>query len=285
MSHLHLIKGHGTGNDFVILVDDEGRHDLSADFVSELCDRRFGIGGDGLLRVVRTRFASESEIRDFADRAEWFMDYRNADGSVAEMCGNGARVFAHFLLTSGRVAGDRFLIMTRAGLKWVEVRSAGIYAVAMGVAQISDASVEISTNQTWHGTAVAMPNPHAVVIVNNLDEIGSLQETPSWEPREVFPEGVNVEFVQQLSENSIRMRVFERGVGETLSCGTGACAVAAVIRTQNNLALPSEIEIQVPGGSVVVEEDLAGELTLVGPAEFVAEFKLNAEWLSHRGKI
>lgn len=285
MSHLHLLKGHGTGNDFVILVDDDGRHDLSADFVSELCDRRFGIGGDGLLRIVRTRFAAEPEIREYSDRAEWFMDYRNADGSKAEMCGNGARVFGHFLASTGRVGGDRFLIMTRAGLKWIESRANGIYAVGMGLADILDADVQVSTTQAFSATGVLVPNPHAVVLVKSVSDAGALAESPTWEPKEVFSEGVNIEFVEQLAPNSYRMRVFERGVGETFSCGTGACAVAAVVRRQNQLSLPSEIEIQVPGGVVVVEEDVTGELTLVGPAEIVADLKLASEWLSHRGKI
>lgn len=285
MSHLQLLKGHGTGNDFVILVDDDGRHDLSDDFVSELCDRRFGVGGDGLLRVVRTRFAAEPEIREYADRAEWFMDYRNADGSIAEMCGNGARVFGHFLASTGRVGGNRFLIMTRAGLKWIESRANGIYAVEMGTAEILDAEVTVTTIQSFSATGVLIPNPHAVVSVQSVSDAGSLMESPTWQPQAVFADGVNIEFVQELAPNSYRMRIFERGVGETMSCGTGACAVAAVMRRRNQLSLPAEIEIQVPGGVVVVEEDIAGELTLVGPAEIVAELKLEAEWLSHRGKI
>ncbi|MEY3407763.1 MAG: Diaminopimelate epimerase [Actinomycetota bacterium] len=285
MSHLHLLKGHGTGNDFVILVDDEGRHDLSDDFVSALCDRNFGIGGDGLLRVVRTRFAAEAEIRELSDRAEWFMDYRNRDGSAAEMCGNGARVFGHFLHTTGRVGGDRFLIATRAGLKWIEKREQNLYGVEMGRAEISESEVSVTHGETKSATAVSMPNPHAVVMVDDLNSLPDFVQSPIWEPAAVFPEGVNVEYVQKLSPNNYRMRVFERGVGETLSCGTGACAVAAVAQKTAALELPCAVSVEVPGGELSVEIDIAGELTLVGPAELIAEFKLESEWLSHRGKI
>jgi diaminopimelate epimerase len=285
MSHLQLVKGHGTGNDFVLLVDDEGTHDLSADFVSKICDRRFGLGGDGLIRVVRTRFAAEAEIRSFADRVEWFMDYRNADGSIAEMCGNGARVFAHFLATTGRVGGDEFLIMTRSGMRWINRRDKNVYAVEMGIAQPLSATVSVTTPVALPAHGVLLPNPHAVVIVPDVDEVGALNQSPTWEPESAFPEGANVEFVQVVKPSHIKMRVFERGVGETLSCGTGACAAAFVARTQSEGVLPSQILVDVPGGTVWVEEDIAGEITLVGPAELVGEFQLHSEWLEHRGKI
>lgn len=286
MSHLHLLKGHGTGNDFIFLLDDEGRHDLSADFVQKLCDRRFGIGADGLIRVVRTRFAAESEIQEFADRAEWFMDYRNADGSIASMCGNGARVFAHLLHSTGRVGEAEFLIMTRAGLKWASRRAAGIYAIEMGRATtVGEKQLKVSSPIAAAALGVLMPNPHAVVQVADLNEVGALLQAPQVEPAEIFPDGVNVEFVHQLSPNHLQMRVFERGVGETLSCGTGACAAAHAAVEINSLELPVAIQVSVPGGDLSVEFDIAGEITLVGPAELVAEFNLNAEWLSHRGKM
>lgn len=285
MSHLQLIKGHGTGNDFVLLVDDEGTHDLSTDFVSKLCDRNFGIGGDGLIRVVRTRFAAEADIRRFADRAEWFMDYRNADGSIAEMCGNGARVFAHFLATTGRVGGDEYLIMTRSGMRWVNRRDKNVYAVEMGVAQLLPDEVNLTSPVSAQAIGVIVPNPHAVVFVSDLEAVGSLHQTPTLEPATVFANGVNVEFVQVLNPHHLKMRVFERGVGETLSCGTGACAVAHATRMDLKGELPATTQVDVPGGSVWVEEDIAGELTLVGPAELVGEFSLHAEWLEHRGKI
>lgn len=265
-------KGHGTGNDFVILPDDDGVLELSSELVRRLADRHQGIGGDGVLRVLRTRFASEPAVVAMADQAEWFMDYRNADGSLAEMCGNGVRVFAHFLLTTGRASGHSLPIATRGGVKLVR-RVGEDYAVSMGKAHPLPAGITVSSNgRQWPAIGVTVPNPHAVAFVDKVADAGPLLELPKVDPEKVFPAGVNYEFVEQLGERHVRIRIHERGVGETQSCGTGACAVAWASRRQAGVAADAytEWQVDVPGGTVWVSETADGEIVLRGPAAIVA---------------
>lgn len=276
MAEIAFAKGHGTGNDFVILPDDDGRLDLTAERVRRLCDRRFGIGGDGVLRVVPTRFAAEPEVG--AQDAEWFMDYRNADGSIAEMCGNGIRVFAHFLRATGRITSDEFNVATRAGVRQVRL-DGDEYEVSMGKAAAVVEKVNVSVGAAqWPALGVLVPNPHAVVFVDDLADAGDLRVSPKWSPAEVYPDAVNVEFVRPLAPRRAQMRVYERGVGETLSCGTGACAAAWALRLQ--AAVPAgestQWQIEVPGGTVYVTQRADGELLLRGPAEIVASGKIDA---------
>jgi diaminopimelate epimerase len=265
-------KGHGTGNDFVLLPD--AAFDPSAEQVRRLTHRRHGIGGDGILRVVRTVDATEPEVQAQADRATWFMDYRNADGSLAQMCGNGARLFARHLVDSGLEEAGDFVIATRGGARAVRVPESGDVEVEMGRAAFSRSDVVPQVrvgDQTWPTVAVFLPNPHAVTFVEDLAEAGPLIDAPLVEPPEAFPDGVNVEFVVTKGAMYVAMRVHERGVGETQSCGTGAAAVmfAAAIRD----AAPTEVTyaVDVPGGRVWVRRDRDSVLTLIGPVEFVAE--------------
>jgi len=266
-------KGHGTGNDFVILADDAGQLEISATVVRRLTDRHFGIGGDGLLRVVPTALANEADVVAQASVAEWFMDYRNADGSIAEMCGNGVRVFAHFLRTTGRVVADEFHVATRGGTKRVTVLGEGEYAVTMGGSAPVDTTQPLSIHvgeRTWSAVGVLLPNPHAVAFVDSLEDAGSLLDMPNVLPASAYPHGTNVEFVRALGPTHIEMRVFERGVGETLSCGTGACAAAWAASRHQGADLGARIRVDVPGGTVYVEEDERGIMTLSGPAVIVA---------------
>ena len=266
-------KGHGTGNDFVILVDDSAQLELSATVVRQLTDRRRGIGADGLLRVVPTALANEADVVAQAGVADWFMDYRNADGSIAEMCGNGVRVFAHFLRTTGRVTSDDFLVATRGGAKRVRVLDDDHYAVTMGGSLPIDSPAPLSISvgdRKWTAVGVSLPNPHAVAFVDSLEDAGALIEMPEVTPASAFPHGTNVEFVRELAPAHISMRVFERGVGETLSCGTGACAAAWAARRRHGAASDARWQVDVPGGTVFVEEDERGVLTLSGPATIVA---------------
>ncbi|ABD12867.1 diaminopimelate epimerase [Frankia casuarinae] len=270
---LRFVKGHGTGNDFVLLPDPDGDLDLTADLVRALCDRRTGIGGDGVLRVVLC--AAVPEAAGLAGRARWFMDYRNADGSVAEMCGNGARVFARYLVDAGYAQPGRFHVATRAGLRLVEAAVDGDVTVDMGPPRIIDgpgAPVTVA-DRDFTATAVSMGNPHAVCFAGDLDVAGlrrlDLTRPPSFSPVD-FPDGVNVEIVVDRPAG-VAMRVFERGVGETASCGTGACAVAvawAARRGARPAGAPVEVEVDVPGGGLVVIWQPETVL-LRGPAELV----------------
>ena len=273
LNEVPFIKGHGTGNDFVIIPDIDGHLDLTAEQVRWLCDRHVGIGGNGVLRVVRTEHVPGFE--DFAPVAEFFMDYRNADGSLAEMCGNGARVFVRYLDATGLVTDNDVVIATRGGLRSVTINRDRTITIDMGMATTPRARAlpHVSVGgRSWPATGVLVPNPHAVVFVAELEEAGDLAVAPDVAPGDVFPDGVNVEFVVDRGPNHVAMRVHERGVGETLSCGTGACAVAWAARRRAGADETGEStwQVDVPGGTVHVTETPSGSLLLTGPADLVA---------------
>lgn len=279
-------KGHGTGNDFVIVPDPDGALELTDDQVAVLCDRRFGIGGDGILRVVRaTAIAEGAEAA--AAGAEWFMDYRNADGSKAEMCGNGVRVFVRYLVDVGwaEVDGSPLSVGTRAGVKTV-TRSDGTlgergYEVDLGPWRVEDSDVLVRTRgggAPRPGVGIDVGNPHVVVALPDEAELEGLDlaAQPLLQPEP--PYGANVEFVVPSDPlvregvGSIRMRVFERGVGETLSCGTGVAAAALAVRHWAGPAAPDRWIVDVPGGTLGVRmPDVGGErhVLLSGPATLV----------------
>ena len=265
-----FIKGHGTRNDFVIIPDLDAVVDLTPERVRWLCDRHAGIGADGVLRVVRTN--NDPEFAQFADVAEFFMDHRNADGSTAEMCGNGARVFVRYLHASGALTSRSTVIATRGGLVEATVVDDDLVAIGMGSVLGGESAPESVTvtqaNLQWDAHPVHVPNPHAVVIVDSLDQVGSLSMAPEVSPATAFPAGVNVEFVERLGPGHVRMRVYERGVGETLSCGTGACAAAWVAGLTEHEV--DRFRVDVPGGTVWVDRASDGRLTLRGPAELIA---------------
>jgi diaminopimelate epimerase len=262
-------KGHGTENDFVLLLDRDGTLPVGPPEVRFLCDRHAGIGGDGLLRAVPARHVPGWE----GDGALWFMDYRNADGSVAEMCGNGVRVFARFLVEHGLVDGPVVPVATRDGLKEATVLADGRVRVAMGPVVVAppEDSVTVTTadGRRWSGLPADVGNPHAVSFTDDLDSL-TLDQAPAY-PVARFPGGVNLEFVRDLGPRHIAMRVHERGVGETRSCGTGTVAAAAAARAHagDRSPLPVTYRVDVPGGSVEVEltDDQA---FLTGPAVLVA---------------
>ena len=271
-----FVKGHGTENDFVLLPDADGALDLPSDLVRRLCDRRAGIGGDGVLRVVRS--SADPEAAAMAHQAEWFMDYRNADGSAVEMCGNGIRVFARFLVREGLVEPGDTAIATRDGVKTVRVGAAGDVAVDMGPARLpgTDRKISVGT-RSWPAVEVDMGNPHAVVFVDDLADAGSLRDAPAADP--AFLHGVNVEFVVARGPRHVAMRVHERGVGETRSCGTGACAVMVAAARRDGVAGPTSYVVDVPGGRLTVTERGDGHVELSGPAVLVAEGNVEQGWL------
>ncbi|MFF0414931.1 diaminopimelate epimerase [Kitasatospora sp. NPDC004745] len=284
-----FFKGHGTENDFVIIPDPDGALALGPQAVAALCDRRAGIGGDGLLRVVRS--AADPAAVDQADRAEWFMDYRNADGSIAEMCGNGVRVFARFLVESGLAKPGELAIATRAGVRRARVAedaadgTLGEVTVDMGRARLPGPDgVEVAVGaRRWPALNVNMGNPHAVAFVESLEHAGNLYTAPLTSPDGVYPEGVNVEFVVDRGPRHVAMRVHERGSGETRSCGTGTCAVAvaAIRRDGVDPAVtgePATYTVDVPGGRVVVTEHPDGRIDMTGPAVIVAGGEIDPRW-------
>lgn len=277
---LRVVKGHGTGNDFVLVPDPDSKHDLTPAQVRALTDRHFGIGGDGVLRVVPT--ATCPEVADQAGIAHWFMDYRNHDGSTAEMCGNGARVFARYLVESGLEAGPTFSIATRGGARGVRIENDGDVTIDMGTATtpLLRAMPVVSVGHTsWNGSGVIVPNPHCVVFVDDADELVALDlsAAPKVEPRAMFPDGVNVEFVHRVgahSDHHVQMRVHERGVGETLSCGTGAVAVMVATAARDEAPMATAYTVDAPGGTVVVTRRADAHLELRGPATLVATLTL-----------
>ncbi|HEX6578829.1 MAG TPA: diaminopimelate epimerase [Jiangellaceae bacterium] len=264
-----FVKGHGTENDFVLLPDPDGtRHaDLDADTVRRLTDRYTGVGGDGVIRVVRSRDLTAGQ--DIATEAEWFMDYRNADGSVAEMCGNGVRVIARYLWATGLATGQELAIGTRGGVRMVRQHPDGSVTAEIGRPQQVKAAVPVQVavgGGAWPAEAVFVPNPHAVVFVEALDDAGRLLEPPTVMPESVFPDGANVEFVVGRGAGHIELRVWERGVGETRSCGTGVCAAAWAAMRHDGASPGTSYTVDVPGGRLVVTERPDGMLLLTGPA-------------------
>jgi diaminopimelate epimerase len=270
-SRFPFVKGHGTQNDFVLLPDPDGtlHPDLDPATVRRLTDRYSGLGADGVIRVVRAKTLAEGH--DLPAEVEWFMDYRNADGSVAEMCGNGVRVMARYLWRTGLAAGSELPIGTRGGVRLVRRQSDGSVTVQMGGARlvlIGEPPRVTVGGHTWPADAVFVPNPHAVVFVDDLDDAGRLLVAPEVEAAgTVFPDGANVEFVVARGERHIALRVWERGVGETRSCGTGVCAAAWAAMRRDGVEPGTSYTVDVPGGRLTVIERADRELLLTGPAE------------------
>lgn len=286
MATLHFTKGHGTGNDFVVFADPEGEVDLSAAQVAAICDRHFGVGADGVLRAVRSaRLPEGSDALAEDPAAEWFMDYRNADGSIAEMCGNGIRVFARFLIDRGLVdlgPGGTLPIGTRSGVRDVQRNATGFQA-DLGRWNLEGGEPLVRAKELpvpRPGLGISLGNPHVVVALASAEELegADLTYAPVVEP--VPAHGANIEFVVAADPlvrdgvGHIRMRVHERGSGETLSCGTGAVAAALATRHWAGAGAPNQWRVDVAGGTVGVRmfptED--GEhVSLSGPAELVFE--------------
>ncbi len=274
-------KGHGTENDFVLVPDLDGVLGLSAARAAWLADRRAGIGGDGVIRVVPTTLADEPSVREQAEGAPWFMDYRNADGSASEMCGNGTRVFAEYLLREGLEQRDEFVIATRAGAKTVR-RDGDQWSVDLGPWRLADAPkaerdgfdalVHVGGGDPFSALSVDLGNPHTVVALPeevDLDDLDLLSE-PSVRPEP--RNGTNVELVRPIGPGHVAMRVHERGVGETRSCGTGACAAAiATSFWAGSLDTGSTWLVDVPGGRLTVRLLADHGVELAGPAVLVAD--------------
>ncbi|MDQ4051836.1 MAG: diaminopimelate epimerase [Actinomycetota bacterium] len=267
MADYPFLKGHGTENDFVLLPDHDGsvHGDLSAERVRALCDRHAGIGGDGVLRVIRTSAIEAGRGQD----AEWFMDYRNSDGSVSEMCGNGIRLFARHLVEEGLAQPTAPIpVGTRDGVKLLTIGRAEITADMGSPKVLGETEVSVG-ERAWPARHVDMGNPHAVAFVDDLADAGHLLDPPGHDPA-LYPSGVNVEFVVRRGERHVAMRVHERGSGETRSCGTGACAVmvAAALADGADRDLPYRVDL--PGGTLTITWTADDRILMTGPAVIVA---------------
>ncbi|MEZ0341420.1 diaminopimelate epimerase [Mycobacterium sp. pV006] len=284
---MKFAKGHGTQNDFVVLPDLPAALDLAPPAVAALCDRRRGLGADGVLRVTTAGAARSagvlSRLPDGVDTDDWFMDYRNADGSVAQMCGNGVRVFAHYLHASGLERRPEFVVGSLAGPRPVVLHTADHLAadvtVEMGKANVFGSGHAVVGGRHFTGLAVDVGNPHLACVDPTLSgrDLAALDVAAPVEfDRAQFPEGVNVEVLTAPIDGAVSMRVHERGVGETRSCGTGtvAAVVAALAHSGDQTG---QLRVLVPGGEVQVTVT-EGSSFLRGPSELVAHGELTEEW-------
>jgi diaminopimelate epimerase len=285
---IEFTKGQGTGNDFVLVLDPNGELNLSSKQIAAICDRHFGIGADGFIRVIKSQSLPEGSASLAEEpNATWFMDYYNADGTTAEMCGNGVRVFARYLTEKGLVElgdGQTLSVGTRSGVKDVQRNMAG-FAVDMGRWKLEPEEVLVHAQNlevSRPGQGINLGNPHVVVALAHKSELAELKlaEAPTLKP--AAPNGANVEFVVADDVKNgvgyLSMRVFERGVGETLSCGTGICAAALATRHWAGAGAPNTWQVTVPGGTLGVRmfptED--GEhVGLSGAAELVYDGEIS----------
>jgi diaminopimelate epimerase len=276
-------KGHGTQNDFVLLPDPDGRLSLTPAGVAALCDRRRGLGADGVLRVTKAGVAGLDRLPEGVAAADWYMDYRNADGSIAQMCGNGVRVFAHYLRASGLESHDEFTVGSLAGPRPVVVHqwdeTVADVTVEMGKTNQLGTGEAIVGGRPFAGLAIDVGNPHLACVDADLtvDELADLDvAAPVSFDRAQFPAGVNIEVVTAPHGGAVSMRVHERGVGETRSCGTGTVA-AAVAALAYDGATTGTLLVRVPGGEVNVTVTDASSF-LRGPSVLVAHGELAEEW-------
>jgi diaminopimelate epimerase len=284
---IHIWKYHGTGNDFVMLEDLADERPLTEAFVTTVCDRHKGIGADGVIRVTPGR----------ADGEDFFMDYRNADGSLAEMCGNGIRCLGKLVFEHGHTTATELEVGSRGGTKHLslEVRDGVVGSVTVGMGPAAFARGQIPMDGpaeepfltepfevdgwTFKASAVSMGNPHLVVFVEEDPaqiDVRSFGPRIEHDPR--FPQKTNVEFVA-IEDGAVRVRVWERGSGETMACGTGACA--ALVAANEAGLVPARAEVRFPGGTLIVERT-EDEVFLIGPAERVFEATLDEAWLAAR---
>ena len=284
---MKFAKGHGTQNDFVVLPDLDAQVDLTPAAVAALCDRRRGLGADGVLRVTTAQRALDAGVFEVIPEGvapnDWYMDYRNGDGSLAQMCGNGVRVFAHYLRTSGLEQRDEFVVGSLAGPRPVVLHHADALSadvtVEMGKANRTGSGAAVVGGREFQGVAVDVGNPHLACVDPSLTvaELARLDvAAPVRFDTAQFPEGVNVEVLTAPAQGAVDMRVHERGVGETRSCGTGTvAAVVAALDYQG--ASTGALLVRIPGGDVTVTVTEATSF-LRGPSILLASGELSDDW-------
>ncbi|WP_124711863.1 diaminopimelate epimerase [Mycolicibacterium nivoides] len=278
-------KGHGTQNDFVVLPDLDAALSLTPAAVAALCDRRRGLGADGVLRVTTAGAAQAAgvfeRLPDGVAASDWYMDYRNADGSIAQMCGNGVRVFAHYLRASGLESADEFVVGSLAGprpvvLHNVDDTTADV-TVEMGKANRFGSGTAVVGGRSVSGVAVDVGNPHLACVGLTEGELAALDVgAPVSFDEQLFPEGVNVEVLTVPVDGAVAMRVHERGVGETRSCGTGTVA-ATLAALAHAGAGTGTLRVRIPGGEVTVTITESTSY-LRGPSVLVARGELSNDW-------
>ena len=266
---------HGLGNDFVVIDAINQSIELSQEQVCLIADRRFGVGCDQLLLVEKPQ-SSEAEFR-----------YRifNADGGEVEQCGNGARCFAVFVREKGLADKDRIRVETASGVIELNIQADGQVTVNMGVPEFDPWKIPFNADtrrdeysldvngQVVQVGAVSMGNPHAVTVVQNVDKAEIDEMGAVIENHPLFPNRVNAGFMQVIDDAHIRLRVYERGAGETLACGTGACAAMVVGYVQGYLA--EQVEVDLPGGKLQISwQGEASPVMMTGPATTVFEGKI-----------
>lgn len=284
---MKFAKGHGTENDFVLLLDQPAALDLRSSAVAALCDRRRGLGADGLLRVTVAGAAHDAgvldELPEGVSADDWFMDYRNADGSVAQMCGNGVRVFAHYLWAAGLERRRQFVVGSLAGPRPIELHTAdelrADVTVEMGKANLVGRGSVVVGGRRFSGLSIDVGNPHLACVDAELNdaELATLDvAAPITFDTAQFPDGVNVEVSTAPVDGAVSMRVHERGVGETRSCGTGTVATAYAALQHQGVSTGA-LRVRVPGGEVAVSiTDAASYLR--GPSVLVASGELSEAW-------
>lgn len=282
---LRIWKYQGAGNDFVMIEDLEDARPLTAELTAALCDRGSGVGADGVIRVAR------------GEDGAFFMDYRNSDGSLAEMCGNGIRCLGKLVYERGLTSETELDVGTRVGVKHLSLDASGgvVHAVTVGMGAPAFERRRIPMlgpaderflgepfevgGLTFRASAVSMGNPHLVLFVEDPDRVKVREVGPAAERDPLFPEGTNVEFVA-VEGGELKVRVWERGSGETMACGTGACA--ALVAANEAGLVPARAKVHFPGGVLDVERR-ADQVLLTGPAERVFETTLDEGWLRSRG--
>lgn len=278
-------KGHGTQNDFVVLPDLDAALSLTPAAVAALCDRRRGLGADGVLRVTTAGAAQAAgvfeRLPDGVAASDWYMDYRNADGSIAQMCGNGVRVFAHYLRASGLESADEFVVGSLAGPRPVVLHSADATSadvtVEMGKANRFGTGTAKVGGRSLSGVAVDVGNPHLACVGLTAGELAALDVgAPVSFDEQLFPEGVNVEVLTVPVDGAVSMRVHERGVGETRSCGTGTVA-ATLAALAHQGTDTGTLRVRIPGGEVTVTITESTSY-LRGPSVLVARGELSDVW-------
>lgn len=282
---MRFSKYEGTGNDFVLIADPGDRLTLDEELARALCDRRRGVGADGVIRATR------------AEGADLFMDYRNADGSLAEICGNGLRCLALFALAEGLVEGETLTIATRAGTRTARVVSTDVVEVDMGPPVFEPEAIPVLLTgahplavpvdvggETLSAACLSMGNPHAVVFVDDPAAVALEHLGPRIERHRVFPRGANVSFAAPVGAERVVARVWERGSGATLACGTAACAVGVAARLLHGM--PERLVVELPGGELEVrwngDRARPSPVTLTGPARRVFSGELDPASLLRR---
>lgn len=254
---INFHKYHGTGNDFIMINNLDKSISLTPEDICLYCDRHFGIGADGLILLEST------------DTADCFMNYYNSDGTTPQMCGNGVRCTARFYIEQTNSSLNELSIDTRAGIKKIICNDDHSYSVNMGapIFKSSDFPSGVLKLEDYNFNCVSMGNPHAVTIVEEVEQLDLKNIGPKIENNKNFPNRINVEFIVKINSDYYKVRVWERGCGETLACGTGACAVYAILKKENSIL--NEISLEFPGGKLYISENMEGEIILRGEAHFV----------------